>query len=231
MNSNRDGSGAADPTAENLKNVVDFIVGETQRNYEYKIRQEASSSARSRLLVIVSVGIILRFAFSLSLSSGAIVSETYKFYAGYLWPNALVESVWVMFTMLTTIGYGQEVPIDIANSIENTSGLGDIDTSLDETFEIVSVIFLIVYILVGLSIVGNVIEVLRAELISDRNTFRENRRSVALNNILLKLRHAAVANSQFSVNDGAALDNVSETVRAIFSRIDIGNEGRISLRQ
>ena len=211
----------------NMKSLIEFVVGESQQNYEKEIRRSEVSAAQSRLLGVVSIGIILRFAFTLSLevTREQSFSEVYLSYAGYQWPSALVQSVWVMFTMLTTIGFGVELALPIAN-VE----CPDNSTSLDEEFEVICLLALIAYILIGLGVVGNVIEVLRAELISDRNTYRRNRRDVALNDILRKLRHAA-SDKANCIAEVPPVSGVSESVRAMFSRIDIDNKGYISLRQ
>lgn len=220
----------------NVKSLVEYVVGESQRNFDEKLRAADSATARSRLLGVVSVGIILRFAFSLSLnvSDGEVLSDTYVNFAGYQWPNELVGSVWVMFTILTTIGYGQEVAFTVANdfsSFDENSSVAEVDSTLNDEFEVLTLLFFLIYILVGLSIVGNIIEVLRAELISDRKNFRLNRRNVALNSMLLKLRHVAFPQNDDFGNITTRTADVSETVRSMFGRIDIQNNGSITLRQ
>jgi hypothetical protein len=236
----------------NLRGLAEFVVDESQRTHEKEIRNSDKSSAHTRLWGVVSVGVILHYTFSLSLERGtSLLTGRYLSFTGYQWPTELMRSVWVLFTMLSTIGFGDEVPLPIANdwvnanasasnstsnattaggAASNASFLDNDSSTLDDEVEVVALLFLLIYILVGLGILGNVIEVLRSGLNSDRADDKRDRRALALSSIARKLHHAAFSNTEMSTNIGPVKD-VGELVRSMFSRIDISNTGHITLRQ
>jgi hypothetical protein len=242
-----EGEDAASVEAD-LRGLAEFVVDASQRAHDKEIRNTDKSSALTRLWALLSVGIILHYTFSLSVESGgSVLTGRYLSFTGYQWPTELMRSVWVLFSMMSTIGFGDEVPLPISNDgasfSANTSAtyattaagngtsvsLGGSNT-LDDDVEVVALIFVLVYILVGLSVLGNVIEVLRADISSDRASDKRDRRALALSSIVRKLRHAAFPNADMSMDIGK-MDDVGELVRSLFSRVDISNTGHITLRQ